>query len=409
MRESRITLRSIRATVCKPMTNTVLRNRWLMLAVLFLARTAMAVQFQSVGSLAPILADELALDYAAIGTLIGLYLLPGVVIALPGGVLMQRFGAIAIALAGLAAMAAGGALMGASASFLPMAAGRLVSGTGAVLFNVAVTKMTADWFAGREIVTAMSTLIASWPFGIAVGLVAFVPLASAYGWPAVMYAGAACALAGLALIALAYRSPPGAATNELAKIELNLTPREWLLVLIAGAAWGTFNVAYIALVSFAPGLFAARGYSLGEASALVSVLGWSLIASIPLAGYLVEASRRPYAITAAGLALSALSVAFLTTEFAPLAVFALVALIIGWPAGQLMALPAQALRPESRAPGMGVFYTCYYAGMALLPGLAGMARDLTGSPAAPVLFAAAMMLMTLVGLAGFAAVLRMRQ
>ena len=133
----------------------MIRNRWIVLAVLFLARTAMAVQFQSVGALGPILAQDLALDYAAIGTLIGLYMLPGVVIALPGGVLMQRFGAVTIALAGLGAMAMGGALMAASSSFLPMAGGRVVSGTGAVLLNVALTKMTADWFAGREIVTAM--------------------------------------------------------------------------------------------------------------------------------------------------------------------------------------------------------------------------------------------------------------
>ena len=42
-----------------------------------------------------------------------------------------------------------------------------MSGTAAVVFNVALTKMTTDWFAGREIVTAMSILIASWPFGIA--------------------------------------------------------------------------------------------------------------------------------------------------------------------------------------------------------------------------------------------------
>jgi predicted MFS family arabinose efflux permease len=384
----------------------MMRNRWLVLAVLFLARTAMAVQFQSVGALGPILAQDLALDYASIGTLIGLYMLPGVVIALPGGVLMQRFGAMTIALAGLAAMATGGALMAASASFLPMAGGRVVSGTGAVLLNVALTKMTADWFAGREIVTAMSILISSWPFGIALGLVGFVPLAAAYGWPAVMHAGAACALASLALLAVAYRNPPGAAASETARLELNLTRREWLLVLIAGIAWGFFNVAYIAIVSFAPALYATRGYSLAAASGLVSVLGWSLIVTIPLGGYAAEASRRPYAATAAGLVLAAASMAMLATNFAPLTMFAVAALLIGLPAGPVMAMPAQALRPQSRAPGMGVFYTCYYAAMAVLPGLAGMARDFTGSPAAPVLFAAVMILATLVCMVSFTAVMR---
>jgi hypothetical protein len=69
-------------------------------------------------------------------------------------------------------------------------------------------------------------------------------------------------------------------------------------------------------------------------------------------------------------------------------------------------IPAQALRQESRAPGMGVFYTCYYAAMAALPGLAGMARDFTGSTAAQVLFAAIMMLATLICVVSFGAVMR---
>jgi len=385
------------------------RNRWTILAVLFLARAAMAVQFQSVGSLGPILAQDLALDYAAIGTLIGLYMLPGVVIALPGGVLMQRFGATTIALAGLAAMVAGGALMGTTTSFAALIAGRVVSGTGAVLLNVALTKMTADWFAGREIVTAMSILIASWPFGIALALIGFVPLASTYGWSAVMNAGAACSLASLVLIALAYRPPPGTANSEAAKLELNLTRREWLLVILAGAAWGIFNVGYIDLVSFAPALFVARGYSLAQASGLISIIGWVMIVSIPLSGYAAEASRRPHAVTAAGLVLAAGSIVLMAAGVAPLAVFAVVALVVGLPAGPIMALPAQALRAESRASGMGVFYTCYYAAMAVLPGLAGMARDLADSPAAPVLAAAAMMLAALASLAGFVAVARERK
>ncbi len=37
-------------------------NRWFILAVLFLARTSMGFQFQSVASVSPFLIDELAID-----------------------------------------------------------------------------------------------------------------------------------------------------------------------------------------------------------------------------------------------------------------------------------------------------------------------------------------------------------
>ena len=47
----------------------------------------MALQFQTVASTGPFLIDALAIDFASLGLLIGLYMLPGIVIALPGGML----------------------------------------------------------------------------------------------------------------------------------------------------------------------------------------------------------------------------------------------------------------------------------------------------------------------------------
>src|SRR5262245_53039169 len=128
----------------------IIGNRWLMLSVLFVARTAMAYQFQTVASVGPYLVDGLAIDFAWVGTLIGLYMLPGTVMALPSGLLGQRFGAKLVTLAGLGLMALGGALTAAQ-SLTIVIGGRLVSGVGAVLVNVLLTKMIADWFARREI------------------------------------------------------------------------------------------------------------------------------------------------------------------------------------------------------------------------------------------------------------------
>ena len=380
------------------------QNRWLMLAVLFLARTAIALQFQTVASVRPFLMDALAIDFAAFGALIGLYMLPGIVIALPGGMLGQRFGAKRVVLVGLALMAVGGVVMGSSASFTAAAAGRLVSGIGAVLLTVLVAKMVTDWFAGREIVTAMAISISSWPFGLAAGLVVYGPLAGSVGWSAIMYFGALAAVAALVLVALLYRDPPGMPAAAPAHLALNLTRREWLLVLTAGAMWGLFNVAYIVLISFAPELFTVRGWSLAEASSIVSLIGWVLIPSIPLSGFLIERLSRPTLFMVAGFTITAAALIVLPFTDIPLAAFAVVALAIGAPAGLIMALPAQVLRPELRGSGMGVFFTCYFVAMAVLPGAAGLMRDISGSPATPALFAAAMMLLCILALALFRAV-----
>ena len=252
-------------------------------------------------------------------------------------------------------------------------------------------------FAGREIVTAMSIFVASWPLGLAVGLISLPLLATVASWPAAMYAAASTAFACL----LIYRDPPNAQSGTNSTFRVAMSGREWLLISLAGLIWSTYNVGYIVLISFLPELFIARRNSLAEAGRIVSLLGWVLIPSVPLSGYVAERLDRPNLLMVAGFCTAALAAAALPFTSAPAAMFALVVIAIGLPAGLIMALPAQSVRPENRSIGIGVYYTFYYAGMALLPALAGLARDLTGSPTATTLYASTMMSLALFGLLGF--------
>lgn len=377
--------------------------RWRMLFVLFLARTAMAYQFQTVASDGPFLIETLGIGYAELGTLIGLYMLPGIVIALPGGMLGQRFGVKRITVIGLGLMAVGGVMM--SIDSVPLVfAGRLVSGLGAVFVNVLMTKMVADWFAGREIVTAMAVFVSSWPAGIALGLISFPPLAAAYSWVAVMQVAAGVVIVCLVLVALIYHAPRNA-PQESGRLQLDLSGREWLLVSLAGFIWGTFNAAYVILISFLPELFAQRGYSLAEASGLVSLLAWVVIPAVPLAGFLAERFRWPTLTMLVGLLMTAAATVALPLAGAVIVPFVILVLVIGLPPGPMMALAPEALQPQSRAAGMGVFFTWHYAAMTVLPAIAGAARDYAATPAAPSVFAALLMLVSAAGVIGF----RLRQ
>jgi predicted MFS family arabinose efflux permease len=315
-----------------------------------------------------------------------------VVIALPGGLLGRRFGDRRICAAGLALMILGGLLVGAGGGYGAALAGRLISGVGAVLFNLVLAKMATDWFAGREIVTAMGVILASWPFGIAVALVSQGALAAAAGWPAVMFATAALCAVALALVAGLYRTPPGADPAAGAPAPGEAAPsrfppaREALPCVAAGVIWGGFNVGLVLFFSFGPPLLVERGHELVEAGALASLGLWVSMASLPLGGYLAERAGRPDAAIvvfslAAGLALALLPVAPL-----PGLLCALFGLFIGPPAGAIMALPARALSLPNRAVGFGVFYTCYYAAMAVGPSIAGYFRDAWGTAAAALLF-----------------------
>lgn len=383
-----------------------IQGRWVILAILFVARTSIALQFQSVASVWPALVGGLDVEFALLGTLIGLYMLPGIALALPGGMLMQRFGSRETALIGLALMSVGAAIMAMNSSVVLMGGGRLISGAGAVLLGLALPKMVADWFVGLEVVTAMSILVASWPLGIAMGLVFFAPLAEAMGWKAVMLSGCVIPLVSLIILALYYRNPPSHVRFEAPSIKIDLNRREWLLVSISGTMYGMFNAAYVAVVSFGPDLLVARGYSPTGASSLISLVGWVLVIALPVGGFIADRSSRPIACIVVGLGVMTAATLALPFIAAPAVPLTLIALACGLLGGTMMALPVQVLRTNTRAVGLGIFYTWYYATMAVLPAAAGLGRDIGHSVAAPILSAAAMVFVALLGIAAFQMVRR---
>jgi MFS family permease len=181
--------------------NEALQNRWTILTVLFTVRLTMAFQFQSVAAVAPLLGPAFGVGLADVGTLIGLYFAPGVVLALPGGAIGRMFGDKRTVLAALLLMLIGGLGMALSHSWSVQIAGRLVSGAGGVMLNVQMTKIVADWFAGKEIATAMAIFVNSWPAGIALALLTLPLIGTAYGVAAVHLAVAV--LIGIAFILLA--------------------------------------------------------------------------------------------------------------------------------------------------------------------------------------------------------------
>src|SRR5215831_4337994 len=129
---------------------------WNILALLFAVRTAMAFQFEAVAALAPMLMDEFGVSVADIGFLIGLYMAPGVVLALPGGAIGKRCGDKQVVVSALAVMTCGGLIMALSNSWQLQMLGRVMAGIGGVFLNVLMSKMVIDWFTERERTIAMA-------------------------------------------------------------------------------------------------------------------------------------------------------------------------------------------------------------------------------------------------------------
>lgn len=383
-------------------------GRWRALALLAVARTMMGLQFQSIPALTPQLVER-GMSYAEVGTLAGLYLLPGVAIALAGGWLGQRFGERRVMLFGLTLMATGGLVLAVSDDAALWSAARIIAGSGAILMNVAATKMTADWFADGAMAVGMGVLVSSWPLGMALAMVLLPGLAADGSVLGALLTPPLVTLAVFVLVALAYRDPPGMTPTTASGTSARLSRAELANSFLAGSVWALFNISFIVLMTFGAGAVAANGRSETDALAMVSLLGWLIIPTVAAGGLITARIGRPDATIVGCCAASAgliLMVPYVDQSLVLLAALATLGLVFGPPAAAIMTLPAQATRPEVRSAGMGIYFATFYAGMGVGPAIAGALRDATGSAAAPLWFAAASLLGACAALAMFRVALR---
>ncbi|MEH2607826.1 MFS transporter [Bradyrhizobium sp. AZCC 1693] len=365
-------------------------NRWSILAVLFTVRLAMAFQFQSVAAVAPLLGTKFDASLADIGLLIGLYFTPGVALSLPGGAIGKRFGDKATVSGALLLMLIGQLAMVASDSWGWQIAGRLVAGGGGVLLNVLMSKMVADWFAGKEIATAMAIFVNSWPAGIAISLLTLPAIGTAYDVGAVYLSVAALIGLGILLLFVGYRSPsaPAAAPSAASRLDGNTL----FAVIVAGLIWGVFNIGFAMIFSFGPTLLVERGWSITAAGSAISIVLWLAALSGTAGGFLADWTGRPQSVLVVGCIMFALLMLALPRSPAVIPLVITIGLISALPSGPIMSLPARVLQPQTRAIGMGIFYTAYYAAMMLGPTIAGAIAKWTGSAAAAFDFGAAALL-----------------
>ena len=348
----------------------------------------MAFQFESVAAIGPVLQRDFSVGLPAIGMLIGLYLLPGVVIALPGGIIGRALGDKRTVLSGCAIMLGGNLIMALSDIWGAQVAGRLLTGVGGVLLNVVTSKMVADWFADREIATAMALFVNSWPLGIAIALLALPPLGAAGGYVPVFLLAAGLVAAAAILLAGFYKDP----RVENASIHISrLEKQTILLVIIAGLIWGLFNTALAMIFSFGISVLMADGWTITSGGFIISLVLWLTILTVPLGGFAADRIRgKALFITISTIGAAALMFSASRTAN-PVPYLIGLGLVCGLPAGAMMALPASVLKPQNRSGGMAVFFTLFYLAMSVGPIIAGRLAGYTGRAATALDFGAALL------------------
>ena len=362
------------------------------IATLALTRIAFGLQLQTVATLGPDLMLALALDFAALGGLIGAYLAPGVFVALPCGFLARRFGDRLVAVGSAWLIAAGGVLaalaMQEGWGSLAIALGRGLAGIGAVGMSVMQSKMAADRFGPRDLPSAMAVLLGAFPIGIGLAQVLLPPVAAAHGVAAGFWLGAAAAALAALLFTLAWTEAPGAAPRTLAWPSRN----EAWLVGIAGLIWMFYNAAWFNFMAWMPSLLATRGHPPWVADVVLSLGTWANFPAMLLGGWAAARFGRNL-VFVAGTVVCTLSVAGPAAVDAPILWGIVFGTLAAMPGSLIVELGALSCRAENRAVGMGIFYVTYYVGGAVMPALCGAAADWAQDPGGALVLAAVVALL----------------
>lgn len=367
-------------------------RQWLILCSIALSRVAFGFQLQTVGSLGPDLVARFGIDYTALGTLIGAYMLPGIVVALPLGLLGRRFGERAVVGIGVSLMALGAVVCALGGGPGGIFAGRVISGVGAVAMIVLQGKMVADWFHGRQLMLGLGVSVSAFPIGAGLAQLVQPGLGAAYGWQMPFLAGGALAGVAAAMFIVVYRHSPFA--DPVPRSFSLPGRRECVMVIVAGLIWTFYTAPYSSFIAYTPSLLTGRGDSQALIAVVITLATWGNVPAILLGGGFANRVGHVTMFMLGTIAMIAGLVAGGAVDW-PLVSAFLIGVIGSVQPSVIMAAGTLSARPENRAVGMSLFYSTYYIGGTVGPALCGKAADLYGGVEGAIYAAAALAMLAI--------------
>jgi nitrate/nitrite transporter NarK len=372
------------------------RNAWTMLALLIVGQIAMSSGSYLWGPLAPFLVAELSVSKAQFGAVQSAFYVVGALMAVPAGVLADRFDGRWLLLACLLAMAIPLAFLSRANTLLAVTVLAGLCGLGNGAINQVGARGVLHWFPPQRRATAMGLRQTGNMLGAALAAAALPGLALWLGWrTAVLLVAAGAGLAAV-LSGLLYRerpmdlaSAPAPARPGLKAVAGQLfrnRPFVRLLLLAPFIAYAQIAMTtfFVLFLTDRQGIAAAAAGSLLSGALLAAALGrvaWGVIAD----RFFVHSRSRCLALVMALTALAAAALALLPRG-GPLIVPALVGLLYGFCAmgwqGLLMIVIAESVGIAVAGTAVGLLINVAWGGFVLGPVVFGALADGPGYGAA---------------------------
>jgi MFS transporter, CP family, cyanate transporter len=355
--------------------------------------------FVGLGPALPALTVDLDLSFAQASALVSAPTLLMGLLAVPGGVLTDRWGPARVVALGLAFVALGGGLRAASPGFAVILIISVVFGIGIGISQPPLPRLMRTWFPRHIGVTTgvyASGIVCGSIFGSAVSGLLMVRVGGDHAWRAPVALWGIIAGATLVIWVLGMRpwqKPEPATIARAMPTSAEVDAAAWSpwrdkLAWISAAIFAAQGLVYYLLVAWLPAIYGEAGADQTATTALFTVFNASTLPGILLFPIWSDRlrRRRPPNVVASLLFLVGVA-GLLVMPFAepwrwlwPALVGAGVAGVFG----MSLVLPAD-IAPRGRTgAAAGMVLAIGYAASALGPVIAGIVRDVSGSFAATV-------------------------
>ena len=357
--------------------------RWAVLFACFFAFVAFAFVFQLAPPLISTIQSDFDLTESQAGLLMSAVMVPGIFLALPAGLVINRFGFRLTGFLALISVAVGSLATALANTFQVALLGRLVVGVGGAFIIVGTPTLIPQWFSHKDLGKAMGIYGTNMPVATIAAFPVATMLVQSRGWQYPFYVGAVIAVLAAAVLVLVVKEGPfGSGRHKRIQGSMLKQAMKNGEVWKAGVTWACFNITAIAFLSWAPTLFQEfKALDSFSSSVLASVLMYAAIGFVPFFGWASDRleRRKPFVVSSGVL----MALSLVASAYTVGSVLVLSIIILGISAAMIppmvMAIPAENLPSNLAGTGFSIITLCQNLGTALSAPLAGYFLQLTKS------------------------------
>lgn len=356
--------------------------RWMVLFAALLSFMMYAYSLQSVPPLIQQFEVLYGINNATAGLLMSVLVIPAIILALPAGVLIDRYGYRKIGFLSVLTIAFGSLMMAFSHDIILALSARFIVGIGGGLVTVGTPSIVPQWFEHKEMGKAMGIYAVGMPVATTAAFFSVPILAQIFGWQAPFYLAFIMSMITAVIFWLIVHDGP--LKNRVTMVKLSEIKEVFRNseVFKVSLVWMFFNIVSIGFLTWAPLMFVMfKGLSLIDASIVASLIMIANFFFVPIYGLASDklGRRKPFIIIGPiAMALSLYFIAYATGIILPLSVF-----VLGASAGTIppivMAITGQTLPPKQAGMGFGIVSFWQNLGSALTAPAIGYFIQVTNS------------------------------